>query len=276
MKELLTRSLTSILFVAVLIGCILWHPLANALLFFLFTLLACNEYFRMMGMREEASPRPSPSFGYLAGALSYAALSSYALWDRSFLLLSLPLLVPLAIVWEMFQKRELPFHRAALSLFGPLFFGTAFGILPLLRAHSEGGPFLLVGLFILIWIHDSGAYLFGKLLGKKKLWPRISPGKTWEGSALGAVLCLLTTLVIAPLLPGWSPEQMPLSLQIAFPLVVIFPGTFGDLSISLLKRSVGAKDTGWILPGHGGVLDRFDALLMSTPFFLLLLEWSAH
>lgn len=270
MKELLVRTGTSILFVGVLVGAIISHSWASAILFFLFMMLACHEYFRMMSI--QGSGTPTKASGYLTGLLSYSALLSYAFWGDTLILKALPLLFPLIIFWEFPQKSKDPFLKAAVSLFGPLFFGFAFGALSLIREHPEGGPYLLLGVLILVWVHDSAAYLMGKLLGKRKLWPRISPGKSWEGSISGALFCLLTSWLLAYLLPSWGMQEMPLLLRISLPLSVIFLGTLGDLSISLLKRSVGVKDTGRILPGHGGVLDRFDALMMSTPAFFLLLE----
>jgi phosphatidate cytidylyltransferase len=269
MKELLVRTGTSVLFVGVLVGAVLWTPLSTAALFFLFTVVGCHEYFRMM--RSGASVPPSELPGYISGTMAFAAPVSYTLWDCSLPLFLLPLLPPFLLILEMPRKREAPFHRAALSLFGPLFFGISFGLLLAVREASAGGPGILLGILILIWIHDSAAYLFGKLLGRQKLWPRISPGKTWEGSGSGALFCIAAAWLLPYLLPDWSTRENPMLLGLAFPLTVIVLGTLGDLSISLLKRSTGFKDTGHILPGHGGVLDRFDALLMSSPAFFALL-----
>ncbi len=270
MKELLIRTGTSLGFVVILVGAVLWHRYATAGLFFIFLLLACHEYVQMLRKGQGTPPTPAPAF--LAGIMSYTAIGLWSLWDRSLLLEGLPLLIPLLIIWELPKKRTAPFQRAAVSLFGPLFFGTAFGTVLLIREHDAGGPYILLAGLILIWVHDAAAYSFGKLLGKTKLWPRISPGKTWEGSASGALLCFLCSLFLAYQLPGWAGSASPTLLWIAFPVAVIVLGTLGDLSISLLKRSVDVKDTGQLFPGHGGVLDRFDALLMSTPAFFILLE----
>jgi phosphatidate cytidylyltransferase len=132
--------------------------------------------------------------------------------------------------------------------------------------HSE----IMVGLFIILWSADAGAYFFGKTFGKRHLFPRISPNKTWEGS-LGGVVCALTASYIIYRLF----RSFPLSSWLTVAGIILVFGTFGDLIKSLMKRSLLIKDTGSILPGHGGILDRFDTLLGSSPFvfaYLILTE----
>lgn len=223
-------------------------------------------------MRNDGSMGPSPLPAFITGIMSFSAFGALALWDFSLPLKTLPMMFPLVIIWELPQKKADPFHRAAVTLFGPLFFGSSFGTVLLVREHEMGGPYILLAGLMLIWVHDAAAYSFGKLLGRTKLWPRISPGKTWEGNASGALFSFLLSGLMAYQLPGWSGPDLPLVIKIAFPVIVILFGTLGDLSISLLKRSANVKDTGTLFPGHGGVLDRFDALLMSAPSFFLLLE----
>ncbi len=270
MKELLVRTGTSILFVLLLVGGILWHPLATAFLFLLFTLLSCHEFQRMS--KVGSPPFPNAKTAYLTGAFSYLAISAHALQGWTLPLQALPLLIPLLLMMELPRKDKAPFQRSAVSLFAPLFFGTSFALLNLIRDHAQDGAYFLVGLFALIWTHDAGAYLFGRILGEHKLWPRISPGKSWEGSISGALVCIGMSWLLATFWPGWGFDELGIGLRIGLPCCVILFGTMGDLSISLLKRSLDLKDTGHIFPGHGGVLDRFDALLMCSPAFYFLME----
>lgn len=270
MKELLIRTGTSVLFVALLVSTVLWHELPTFFLFLLFLGLACHEYASALKHSGEASVHLTSS---LYGVLSYTILSLAFLLERPSLLLAFLLLFPLALILELPRKAERPFRKAAVQLFGPLYIGIGFASALGIREHELGGAYILLSVLILIWVHDSAAYLFGKLLGRNKLWPRISPGKSWEGSLAAAFFAFLMSYLLAYFqFPEWSSDELSFSLRTLFPAIVTLFGTLGDLSISLFKRSVGIKDTGNLLPGHGGVLDRFDALLMSAPFLLFLLE----
>ncbi len=128
-------------------------------------------------------------------------------------------------------------------------------------------PHLLLGFFFLLWTNDTGAYLVGRSIGKHKLWERISPKKTWEGFFGGLILSIIIGYVISL----YYPELNYILWIVMAALVSIF-GTMGDLVESVFKRSIDAKDSGSILPGHGGILDRFDGVFLSTPFVLVLLQ----
>lgn len=270
MKELLTRTGTSVLFVAILVSAVLWDRYSALALFLVFHFLACREYAVALGKSEGGSSFP---ITLLHGILAYAILCTAFILDLPTLLTGLLLLFPIALILELPGKAERPFRNAAVNFFGPLYFGLGFASLIGIREHELGGPYILLVILLLVWVHDSAAYLFGKMLGRHKLWPRISPGKSWEGSSAGALFAFLLSWLLSHYgFPGWSDGGMPSFLWVLFPAIVVLFGTLGDLSISLFKRSIGIKDTGHLLPGHGGVLDRFDALLMSAPFLLFLLE----
>ena len=130
--------------------------------------------------------------------------------------------------------------------------------------HFLGFPVILAGYFAFTWMNDTAAYLYGKQFGKHKFFERISPKKTWEGTIAGAVVTLVLAFGLHLLIPG-----LPLTDWIALACMVVFFGTHGDLVESLLKRSLNIKDSGTILPGHGGILDRFDTMLISAPFVFL-------
>ena len=127
-----------------------------------------------------------------------------------------------------------------------------------------GFPAFLTGYFIITWAYDTGAYLYGRQFGKHKLFERISPKKTWEGTIGGSGIALLVALVLFFIV-----KDVNLFDWIALTIMILVFGTFGDLVESLIKRNLKIKDSGSVLPGHGGILDRFDSILISAPFVFL-------
>ena len=130
---------------------------------------------------------------------------------------------------------------------------------------STTTPLLLLTVFVAIWANDTGAYLAGSTFGKHKLFPSVSPKKSWEGFFGGFV----ASIIAAGLLLGWKPSSL------VFGAVISIAATWGDLFESMIKRQVGVKDSGNIIPGHGGILDRIDSLLLVLPF-VALVEWAIH
>ena len=167
-------------------------------------------------------------------------------------------------------RREHSLDRAALTLFGTLFIGWTLAHLALLRDLRPGGEAFTFLLFVTVWIMDTAAYAAGKTLGRNKLAPTISPGKTWEGSAAGFVAAVATVMIAQRF---WLSGMLgPLRAAV----IGVMLGTVGqasDLAESVVKRAVGAKDSSNLLPGHGGVLDRFDSLLLAAPmmYYMLIL-----
>jgi phosphatidate cytidylyltransferase len=131
----------------------------------------------------------------------------------------------------------------------------------------EYRPESLVYFFMLIWASDTGAYFAGRAFGRRKLFERVSPKKTWEGFIGGAVLSMVVAAVLASI--TFFPD---LKVWLGMSIVAVVMGTYGDLVESLLKRNVGVKDSGTLLPGHGGVLDRFDSILLASPFLFVYLK----
>jgi phosphatidate cytidylyltransferase len=179
------------------------------------------------------------------------------------------------MVAELYLKQEDPVHDWAYTMMSQLYIALPFSLLNVLAFQSDASGIHFVwsiplSVFVFLWINDAGAYICGSLLGKHKLFPRISPGKSWEGSIGGGILVILAALLISHLLPSvtsLSSFHFPLSTleYIGLGLVVVIFGTWGDLVESLFKRTLGIKDSGNILPGHGGMLDRFDSTLMAVP-----------
>ena len=183
------------------------------------------------------------------------------------------------LVAELYLQRENPIGNWAHSMLAQIYVALPFSLLALLlfAPTAEGADprtraYLILSVFVFLWCNDTGAYCTGSLLGRHKLFPRVSPGKTWEGSIGGGVL----TVVASQLIAWFGPAEMTgecsfvvfglTPLQWAgFALTVVVFGTWGDLVESLMKRRLGVKDSGNILPGHGGMLDRFDSSLLAIP-----------
>jgi len=167
------------------------------------------------------------------------------------------------MVLPMFRYKENAIVSAALTFLGIIYVGVPISMFNFLVYHPYKEAFdyqVVLFLFLIIWLNDTGAYITGKLLGKHKMCPRISPKKSWEGLIGGLMMALVVTWISRPLFP-----DIPLMhLWILCPVVVI-AGTLGDLVESSWKRAVGVKDSGNLIPGHGGILDRFDSLILAAP-----------
>lgn len=179
-------------------------------------------------------------------------------------------IVLVAMFREMFRK-EHSMDRAALTLFGVFFVGWTLAHLALIRDLRPYGEQLTYLLFVTIWIMDTAAYFVGKNLGKHKLASVISPGKTWEGAAAGFLGAILTCLVAQR---TWLPDALTPAEAVAIGVLLGVVGQASDLAESVVKRAVGAKDSSALLPGHGGVLDRFDSFLLAAPMmYYVLIIW---
>ena len=176
------------------------------------------------------------------------------------LLLSIAFLM---LVFELFLKAELPFNNVALIIFSLFYIAIPFSLFPYFSyfKSTRFSPNVVAGMLFLTWANDSFAYIIGSKIGKTPFFLRISPKKTWEGTIGGAVMCLLTSAIIAQFF-----TQLSLTSWMIIGGIVAVFGTIGDLVESMLKRSVGVKDSGSFMPGHGGFLDRFDAFIFCIPF----------
>lgn len=181
------------------------------------------------------------------------------------LIIILPFLVVAASV---FSADEKPFEKNAWVLFGWIYLSLPWYCLFKMLAGKPYNPMLVLGIFGLLWMADSGAYFAGRFLGKTKLMPSVSPKKTWEGLAGG----LFASLLLAWLLAGYSLEFSMMQWLILATSTTL-AGTLGDLAESRLKRSLDLKDSGSILPGHGGFLDRFDGFFLASPVNYLIATW---
>ena len=276
MKNFIIRTLTGVLFVAVLVGCILYSPTTFTMLFALITGLAVWEFGTLINNSGQAViNRPICGFagvylffdfmGYNEGLFGAEAFVPYLL------------LIIYLLVAELYKNRPNPIANWAYSMMSQLYVALPFALLSVLYFYPiqvirEGElttgitPILSLSVFIFLWASDSGAYLVGSLFGKHRLFERISPKKSWEGFFGGAALAILASWVLAYFFP-----IMTLPYWIGMALVVVVFGTWGDLVESLLKRQIGIKDSGNILPGHGGILDRFDSAMLAIPAVVVYL-----
>ena len=192
---------------------------------------------------------------------------------EEFIIISAILFFPfifLAFIYELFSKSERPFMNVAYIVLGMVYIGAPFALLDFIA--FEGDKFYantVLGLLLLSWANDTGAYLVGSKIGKTKLIPRISPNKTWEGSIGGVVITFLCAWLLCSILDD---DLRLLDWFVLAGIVSVF-GSIGDLIESMLKRTAGVKDSGRLMPGHGGLLDRFDAFIFLLPFAAAYILW---
>ncbi|GAB2527617.1 phosphatidate cytidylyltransferase [Rufibacter soli] len=266
LNNLQLRLLAGIIGGAVFIGAIYWNEWTFFLLFLGLTVLGLLEFYRLLsdkGFQPDRLVGLALGVGlYLLGfAVEYGALSP----DWLFLL---PPVMLLALVAELYGKKEQPFTNAALTLVGVFYIAAPFTLLHVLAFLPGRYSWqIILGIIFLIWASDTGAYAAGKKFGKNKLFPRISPGKTWEGWVGGVLL----SIAIAWLLSLYFTD-LTLGHWLGVAVLVSVFGVLGDLVESMLKRSLGVKDSGTLIPGHGGILDRFDSLILVVPFLVAFLE----
>ncbi len=269
MKGLRTRAISAVIFVVLVLGGIFGGRYPFLVLFTLITGLCLQEFFAMVLDRYRRRDRVRIGLGIAMGLTPHLLASAVLLgWlpDREDLLavatlLFFPLLF-LMFIYELFAASRYPFENVAMMVMGLVYIGAPFALLDFIAYQS--GTFdwqIVIGLLALTWIADTGAYLAGSTFGKTPLLPRISPNKTWEGLLGGSMLVLLSSLLLGYLFPvaryrDWA----------ALAGIVVVFGSLGDLIESMLKRSLDVKDSGRVLPGHGGLLDRFDAFIFLLPF----------
>lgn len=268
MSELVKRTLSGAVYVAVVVGIIVWLPNHFGTLVTILGYLALREYYTLM-----KTPRRTLALGSLAGAVLIVtnAWQVLGLVEYTPVALAIYLLMMIILlVGELFWKAEDPIRNWGTILTGQMMIALPFALMNNVMASSQ---WLMLAVFVLIWVNDSGAYLVGSTLshrpgGNHKMFPRVSPGKSWEGLVGGILLTLVAGYIFSVYVADYSWWQWLL-----LALGISVAATLGDLTESLFKRTLGVKDSGRFMPGHGGVLDRFDSLLLATPvvFILLLL-----
>lgn len=249
-----------------------------AAVFFAIGIIGIYEYVHNLELKGVKSNKP---MAYVAGIATYCgpvvSLMASGLWTLdsqptvsaiyasaivfAFLI---PVLYLTTFIIQLWRNDDEPFTTVGHTLLPSIWIMTPLAYLNTIQSHGAG---LTMMIFILIWVNDSFAYMTGMLLGRHKMWERHSPNKTWEGTIGGALFCIAAAIFAGPHfathvhVAGWA----------VIGLICSVAGTLGDLVESMFKRYCGVKDSGKIMPGHGGVLDRFDSILMAVPFVLLFI-----
>ena len=261
MKEILRRSITGVIYVVLLLGSIFLSSDAFDFLFMVFGLACLYEFKRIVRLK-----------GYYI-FIAYLALwwtFIYLVQDRILIvgLLLLTLTVDFALLAFLFSKKSNQFNDFQKFIIAVLYIGGGCIFLTMIPYNQQDfAQFLIMGIFILIWVNDTFAYLVGRTLGRTKLYPAVSPKKTIEGSVGGLIFALVAAYILAN-----YETSLTLSEWMILATVIVFAGSLGDLLESKFKRMAGVKDSGAILPGHGGVWDRLDSLVYAAPFAYLTLN----
>ncbi|MEI6172973.1 MAG: phosphatidate cytidylyltransferase [Bacteroidota bacterium] len=274
MSNFWARTITGLSMVFILLAALWFSGWFFMLIFLVITILGLWEFY---GLIASAQCHPQRYYGTAAGILLYVVTAVTILFPTTntdqiwFRLIPFILPVPLfflSFIIEIYRKKPYPLINIAMTTLGFYYVAFPFSLLLYFNKpdvlHFWGMPVILVGYFLLTWLDDTAAYLFGKQFGKHMFFERISPKKTWEGTISGIIVTLIAANGLHFLI-----SVLPLFDWLALACIVLFFGTNGDLVESLIKRSLNIKDSGNILPGHGGILDRFDTMLISAPFVFL-------
>ena len=271
LKNLIVRAITGVFFVTAMVLGIL-HPHALIVLFALITGLSIWEYTGLVNNIKGV--KVNRFISTIIGVYFFLAVAGLRLTPVEGFVVFVPYILSILylLISELYLKNENPINSWAYTMLGQMYIAMPFSMINVLAFQQvEPGQvtfdyLLPLSIFIFLWTNDTGAYLCGSLLGKHKLFPRISPKKSWEGSIGGGILVLIVAGVIGYFANiGATPHMLSIPGWVGLGLVVVFFGTWGDLVESLLKRTLGIKDSGNILPGHGGMLDRFDSSLLAIP-----------
>ena len=270
MKNFIVRTITSVFFVAAIVTSFL-NPRAMTLLFSIVTGMTIWEFAGLVNDRPFISI--NRFICTVSGVYLFLAMAGYnsGLTPAT---VFIPYLVSIIylMVAELYLKAKDPINNWAYTMLSQLYIALPLSLLNVLAFRSNGYDIqytylMPLSVFVFLWINDAGAYCVGSLFGRHKLFPRISPGKSWEGSVGGALLVVAAAVLIWYYTDLYDVNDLGLTAYewAGLGLVVVIFGTWGDLIESLFKRTLGIKDSGNVLPGHGGMLDRFDSTLMAVP-----------
>jgi phosphatidate cytidylyltransferase len=270
LNNFFTRTITGSVYVTLIVTSILIHPLFFYIVFAGFAIAGLLEFYNITSSDKV---KPHVLAGLLITVFMFVFSANAAFNSNS--LVYLLILIPfsfLLFIFELFSKKQYPLQNIATTLLGLVYIALPLSLLVFIPNISlESGVFkkgLLLGFFILIWTNDTFAYLVGVKFGKHRLFERISPKKSWEGSIGGFLFSISGAYILSLFF-----AELTVIEWIGMAVIIVVFGSIGDLIESLFKRSLNIKDSGNILPGHGGILDRLDAVLIAAPFvfFYLLL-----
>ena len=268
MNNFTLRVISGTLFVVSVAGSIIIGKWTFGALFLIITIMGMLELLKLL---EKNNNQPQKIEGLILGAgmfiLTFLTSSGLISYKNFFLLIPLFVLI---FITELYRKNKNPFINISLTFFSALYIALPLSLIITFVFNSNDGQYdyrILLSYFILIWIYDSAAYVFGVSFGKHRLFERHSPKKSWEGFIGGSAVTLIA---------GWGLTLIFTDLNIVdwliIPILIIIGGTYGDLAESMFKRSINQKDSGNLIPGHGGILDRFDAIFLSSPLVFTYLQ----
>lgn len=267
LSNLQQRVVAAVAGVPIIIFMILYADWTFALLFTLISALTQREFYKLLGLDGF---EPLTAYGTVVGcfvcALAYFIETEQFDTDGYFLICPASSMIFLI---KLYKKRDMkPFTNIGFTFLGIIYVAMPFALLIVLALRGrEYHPTIILGCLLLLWASDIGAYFAGTYFGRRKLFERVSPKKSWEGAVGGAVAAALIALGLAV----WDDELRPWQWYCVGAIIVV-TGTYGDLVESLFKRSIAIKDSGTSIPGHGGFLDRFDGLLLAAPFIITFLK----
>ena len=259
--------ITALIGVIIIIAAIIYSPWSYFGVFFLICLFSLQEFYKLVGLRGAS---PLKTFGTAIGLLLYTSsfLVNMDIITADYYVLLFPIFSFVFFIKLYKKSDKAPFTSIAYTFLGILYVGLPFALLNTATFSQNGYSWqIILGCLLLLWATDTGAYFAGTYFGKTKLFERISPKKSWEGSLGGAILAFAIAFGLTHYFQDLEDTQW-----YVMAVIMVVAGTYGDLVESLFKRGVAIKDSGNSIPGHGGFLDRFDGLFLSAPFIMTFLE----
>lgn len=267
LSNLYQRIIAAIVGVSIILSAMFFSVYTFGIIFLIIAILTQFEFYKLLGLDGNL---PLSIYGTFCGFVLFVLtfMIERGAWPFKFYYLIVPLLT-ITFFIKLFKKHDQkPFVNLGYTFLGIIYVAVPFSlILELCVQSNVYFPKLMLGILLILWVNDSGAYFAGTLMGKRKLFERISPKKTWEGFFGGAICSIVVSFFYADVYPS-----LPVWMWLCIAVIIVITGTLGDLVESLFKRSIAIKDSGSMIPGHGGFLDRFDGLLLSLPFILTFIK----
>jgi phosphatidate cytidylyltransferase len=261
------RIIAATIFVTILVSATIFSQWTYFFLYLLILIISLLEFYKIITCNNS---KPNKYWGCFCSIFLYTALYFYArnILDSKYLLIAFPILF-LLFPNKLYDKTDSsPFISIAKTILGIIYISIPFSMIHFITYTSYFYNYeLILGIIFITWINDTMAYLIGSLFGKTRLFSRISPKKSWEGSIGGAIFSILLAIGIS-----YFYKTVNLSVWVLIGIITVVMGIYGDLVESMLKRSVNIKDSGNIMPGHGGILDRFDSFILIIPFVVVFIK----